>query len=202
MVDDTAETKIRLQKVLALAGLGSRRACEALIDEGRVEVDGKRVTQEDLGNNFLVTAEALGQWGAQCVTGEAGGRAGRGAGRRKGQAQVGRRGAPQLLRTRSSVPPISGTGTATLELTITASGTVAPPAITGEATALVGVTLTGSGTHTPPQITGDATALVGVTVTATGTAAPPAIDGTALAAVQWAFQTCVSSVVLRLSTKL
>lgn len=42
-------------------------------------VDGKRVTQEDLGNNFLVTAEALGQSRAQCVTGEAGGRAGRAA---------------------------------------------------------------------------------------------------------------------------
>ncbi|MCP3691534.1 MAG: pseudouridine synthase [Planctomycetaceae bacterium] len=34
----------RLQKVLARAGVGSRRACEALIEEGRVEVDGKVVT--------------------------------------------------------------------------------------------------------------------------------------------------------------
>jgi len=34
---------IRLQRVLASAGLGSRRACEELIQEGRVEVDGRQV---------------------------------------------------------------------------------------------------------------------------------------------------------------
>ncbi|MDP9394822.1 MAG: rRNA pseudouridine synthase [Actinomycetota bacterium] len=34
---------IRLQRVLAQAGVGSRRACEELIEEGRVEVDGERV---------------------------------------------------------------------------------------------------------------------------------------------------------------
>ncbi len=34
----------RLQKVLAQAGLGSRRACEALIAEGRVEVNGELAT--------------------------------------------------------------------------------------------------------------------------------------------------------------
>jgi 23S rRNA pseudouridine2605 synthase len=34
---------VRLQRVLAAAGLGSRRACEELIEEGRVEVDGKTV---------------------------------------------------------------------------------------------------------------------------------------------------------------
>ncbi len=34
---------VRLQKVLAEAGVGSRRACEELIDEGRVEVDGEVV---------------------------------------------------------------------------------------------------------------------------------------------------------------
>jgi 23S rRNA pseudouridine2605 synthase len=39
---------IRLQKVLALAGIGSRRACEALIEEGRVEVNGKRVTEQGM----------------------------------------------------------------------------------------------------------------------------------------------------------
>jgi 23S rRNA pseudouridine2605 synthase len=36
---------VRLQKVLAAAGVGSRRACEILISEGRVEVDGAIVTQ-------------------------------------------------------------------------------------------------------------------------------------------------------------
>lgn len=36
----------RLQKVLARAGMGSRRACEDLIDEARVEVNGKIVTEQ------------------------------------------------------------------------------------------------------------------------------------------------------------
>src|SRR5688500_19141321 len=35
----------RLQKVLAAAGVGSRRDCEELITEGRVEVDRKVVTE-------------------------------------------------------------------------------------------------------------------------------------------------------------
>jgi 23S rRNA pseudouridine2605 synthase len=36
---------VRLQKVLAQAGVGSRRACEELIAAGRVEVDGRRVVE-------------------------------------------------------------------------------------------------------------------------------------------------------------
>ncbi len=39
---------IRLQKVLAAAGLGSRRACEDLISAGRVTVDGRTVREQGL----------------------------------------------------------------------------------------------------------------------------------------------------------
>jgi 23S rRNA pseudouridine2605 synthase len=39
---------VRLQKVLASAGLGSRRACEQLIAAGRVEVDGHRVAEQGM----------------------------------------------------------------------------------------------------------------------------------------------------------
>jgi 23S rRNA pseudouridine2605 synthase len=35
----------RLQKVMAAAGIGSRRTCETLISEGRVQVNGKTVTE-------------------------------------------------------------------------------------------------------------------------------------------------------------
>ena len=39
---------IRLQRVLAAAGIGSRRACEVLIDEGRVAVNGRQVQEQGL----------------------------------------------------------------------------------------------------------------------------------------------------------
>ena len=39
---------VRLQKVMADAGVGSRRACEALIEAGRVEVDGRQVRQQGM----------------------------------------------------------------------------------------------------------------------------------------------------------
>ena len=44
----TSDEGIRLQKVLAAAGMGSRRACEEMIDEGRVEVDGRIVLEQGL----------------------------------------------------------------------------------------------------------------------------------------------------------
>ena len=42
----TEQDGIRLQKVLAAAGVASRRACEVLISEGRVEVNGKVVIEQ------------------------------------------------------------------------------------------------------------------------------------------------------------
>ena len=49
---------IRLQKLLAQAGFGSRRKCEDMITEGRVEVDGELVTEQAL-LECLQQAQAL-----------------------------------------------------------------------------------------------------------------------------------------------
>ena len=43
-----ADEGIRLHKVLASAGIGSRRACEELIDAGRVSVDGRVVREQGM----------------------------------------------------------------------------------------------------------------------------------------------------------
>ena len=43
--DVPTDSKIRLQRILASAGFGSRRACEELITEGRVDVDREVVTE-------------------------------------------------------------------------------------------------------------------------------------------------------------
>src|SRR5690348_1152965 len=42
---DSQPSGVRLQKVLATAGLGSRRECEELILAGRVEIDRQVVTE-------------------------------------------------------------------------------------------------------------------------------------------------------------
>ena len=40
--------QIRLQKYLAQCGIGSRRACETYIEEGRIQIDGKIVTKQGM----------------------------------------------------------------------------------------------------------------------------------------------------------
>jgi 23S rRNA pseudouridine2605 synthase len=43
-----ARQGVRLQKVMASAGVGSRRACEALIEAGRVQVNGRVVAEQGM----------------------------------------------------------------------------------------------------------------------------------------------------------
>jgi 23S rRNA pseudouridine2605 synthase len=45
-VSQAEEAGVRLQKVLAAAGVASRRACEIMISEGRVEVNGRLVLEQ------------------------------------------------------------------------------------------------------------------------------------------------------------
>ena len=63
MIDSSVQaTGIRLQKVLASAGVGSRRACEELIDEGRVAAAGtpeEVLTPEHLLKAFHVRPIAV-----------------------------------------------------------------------------------------------------------------------------------------------
>lgn len=46
---------VRLQKFMADCGVASRRACEALIDEGRVKVNGKIVKTQGVKINPINT---------------------------------------------------------------------------------------------------------------------------------------------------
>jgi 23S rRNA pseudouridine2605 synthase len=59
----TEHTTERLQKVLAAAGVGSRRACEELIADGRVMVDGRVATLGDkvdpIGAEIYVNGERI-----------------------------------------------------------------------------------------------------------------------------------------------
>jgi 23S rRNA pseudouridine2605 synthase len=57
-----ADEGVRLQKVLAQAGLGSRRTCEELIERGRVRVNGERA---DLGRRVDPEVDVIEVDGAQ-----------------------------------------------------------------------------------------------------------------------------------------
>lgn len=63
---DPLAVGVRLQRVLAGAGVGSRRACEQLIEEGRVSVDGDVVRQQ--GMRVDPTTAVIHVDGARVVT--------------------------------------------------------------------------------------------------------------------------------------
>jgi 23S rRNA pseudouridine2605 synthase len=65
MPSPDTDTLQRLQKVLAAAGVGSRRACEILIDEGRVTIDGQVAT---LGDKVDPATAAIKVDGERVVT--------------------------------------------------------------------------------------------------------------------------------------
>ena len=65
-VGDPSKQKMRLQRLLASAGFGSRRQCEELIEIGRVDIDGeasddysgKSVSLSSDGSVVAIGAEA------------------------------------------------------------------------------------------------------------------------------------------------
>ncbi len=68
MSTSASDEGVRLQKVLAQAGIGSRRTCEDLIREGRVDVDGRRVTE--LGTRVDPATAVVHVDGERIVTAE------------------------------------------------------------------------------------------------------------------------------------
>src|SRR5262245_14533415 len=57
----TSVSEERLQKIMAAAGVGSRRACEDLIDRGRVTVNGKRAHLGDKADAETAVIHVDGQ---------------------------------------------------------------------------------------------------------------------------------------------